>query len=440
LERELREVGRVVVQEVFQQVALPRVTDPIGRITFQGQTYRINGCAWTDIDTRFGTVKVLRRFYQNTQSNKPGLAPLEVQLGLFGGRATPALSEVTGRLAADMPQQAVIDMLEERFAVRPGVGTVRRWVADLSSRVRAQHDEAAVEQLLDWFATAQKSLGKQEILFQVGRDGVFVPTRPCWEEASCGTLAVFDRQGERLGTIYMGQMPEAHQTTMTSRLTKVITAVLKRLDTFVPKLRYITDAGSHAQAFYHDVLKDMKHPTTDEPLKWTWGVDFYHACEYVSDLANTLFGAGTAEANNWARVQRHILRDEAGGVSRVIRGAAQQKRRHGLQGSESDFTTALNYLKKYSQYMDYAAKRADDQPIGSGITEAGCKVIFGQRFKQSGMRWKRASGQLIVDLRTAIRSRLWNRIWKTIINDLPDINPVSQSQNAFFQRKIALPG
>ena len=47
--------------------------------------------------------------------------------------------------------------------------------------------------------------------------------------------------------------------------------------------------------------------------------------------------------------------------------------------------------------MDYAVRRADGNPIGSGVTEAGCKVIFNQRMKQSGMRWKRASGQLMVD-------------------------------------------
>ena len=67
--------------------------------------------------------------------------------------------------------------------------------------------------------------------------------------------------------------------------------------------------------------------------------------------------------------------------------------------------------------MDYAARREAGDPIGSGVTEAGCKVIFNQRMKQSGMRWKRRSGQWIVDLSTACRSGLWDTIWKHGLED-----------------------
>jgi hypothetical protein len=38
-------------------------------------------------------------------------------------------------------------------------------------------------------------------------------------------------------------------------------------------------------------------------------------------------------------------------------------------------------------------------PIGSGITEAACKVVFTQRLKRSGMSWTVAGGQVILDLR-----------------------------------------
>jgi hypothetical protein len=61
----------------------------------------------------------------------------------------------------------------------------------------------------------------------------------------------------------------------------------------VLKLRYVTDAGCHPQAYYRDVLCKMKHPLTGRRLKWTWCVDFFHACEYVSQLAASLFVSGT---------------------------------------------------------------------------------------------------------------------------------------------------
>ena len=83
--------------------------------------------------------------------------------------------------------------------------------------------------------------------------------------------------------------------------------------------------------------------------------------------------------------------------------------------------------------MNYAERKQQGDPIGSGITEAGCKVIFNQRLKQSGMRWHRATGQFIVDLRTANRSGIWNRVWSRLISlrtDLPPITQASPLRNA----------
>ena len=130
-------------------------------------------------------------------------------------------------------------------------------------------------------------------------------------------------------------------------------------------------------------------PLTNEPLTWTWGVDFFHACEYVTKIANAIFGTNTVEAKEWASEHRRILRDEVNGVSSVIRSAAQQRRRNGLKADLEDYTKAVNYLRNYRANMDYAERRAKNEPIGSGITEAGCKVIFNQRLKQSGMKWYR---------------------------------------------------
>ena len=285
----------------------------------------------------------------------------------------PSVAEVTGRLSADLAQQDVLASLAERFAIRPSVATLRKCVADISSEVRTLHDEVAIERLSELLAQAQQSEGDHEPLLQVGRDGVFVQTRPCWEEACCGTLAVYDRARKRLGTVYLGEMPESNQPTMTSRLTQVIVGTLALAGEQVPILRYVTDAGCHPQAYFREVLSPMKHPLTGESLNWSWGVDFYHACEYVSKLAYSILGSQGRAAEDWASKQRKILKTKPGGISRLIRSAAQLKRRHGCFGTKLDYDTALGYLKRYRKFMDYAERREAGEPIGSGITEAGCK-------------------------------------------------------------------
>ncbi len=427
LERFFRELARRVFQWTVQRVESSDPADVVSAFQFIDHNYRRNRRTSKNIDTRFGVITVDRWFYQNKQAETPGIAPLDVRLGLFGERMTPALAEVAGRLAADMPQQAALDILAERFCVRPGVTAYRRIVADIASQVRAEHDDVAIEKLCEWIEQARQSDGENNVLLQVGRDGVYVQTRPCWEEASCGTLAVYDRNGKRVGTVYLGQMPESEQPTMTARLTKVITGVLSRTGGDVPTLRYVTDAGCHPQAYFRNVLSKMMHPVTNEPLAWSWGVDFFHACEYVSTIACAIFGTASKKANEWAESQRHVLRHEIDGVSKVIRSATQQKRRNGLNGTKKDYNSGLNYLKKYRDHMDFAARTLRGEPIGSGITEAGCKVIFNQRLKQSGMRWHRETGQYIVDLRTANRSRLWNDIWKRLTHSRMPLPPITQA-------------
>ena len=108
-------------------------------------------------------------------------------------------------------------MLEERFAIKPSVEAYRRVVAELATQVRDVHNDEAIKRLTDWINEARVSEGKHDVLLQVGCDGVFFQTRPCWEEASCGTLSVYDRHRKRISTIYLGQMPGGEEPTMTRR-------------------------------------------------------------------------------------------------------------------------------------------------------------------------------------------------------------------------------
>jgi hypothetical protein len=240
----------------------------------------------------------------------------------------------------------------------------------------------------------------------VGRDGVMIPMRPFWEEASTATISVYDRSGRRLGTVYLGRMPEPGQGTLTAQLRQLVVAVLAAWQGAPLRLVYVTDAGNHPQDFYRSVLRPMKHPRTGQRLKWEWLVDYYHACERLTKLAEALFGSGR-QAEAWAAKQRRVLRDKPGGVARVLASARALRRRRGLVGSGKDFAQAANYLRKYAHHMRYAQARRRKLPIGSGVTEAACKTLVGQRFKQSGMRWKTDHGQHVLDLRAILKSGIW---------------------------------
>ena len=83
------------------------------------------------------------------------------------------------------------------------------------------------------------------------------------------------------------------------------------------------------------------------------------------------------------------------------------------------YETAYGYLSNRQGYMDYSRYRRCGMAIGSGITEAACKILFTQRFKQSGMKWSWEGGQRVVELRTIWLSRLWDEVYAAYLTQLP---------------------
>ena len=82
------------------------------------------------------------------------------------------------------------------------------------------HD-AQVARVLAWLEQADRSSGDRKPVLAVGRDGVMLPIRgeACYREGATATVSVYDRRGRRLGTVYLGRMPEPGQGTLSRQLT-----------------------------------------------------------------------------------------------------------------------------------------------------------------------------------------------------------------------------
>jgi hypothetical protein len=64
---------------------------------------------------------------------------------------------------------------------------------------------------------------------------------------------------------------------------------------------------------------------------------------------------------------------------------------------------------------------------GSGVVEAGCKSIIGQRLKLSGMHWTIPGAAGIATLRCQDAGDRWNEIWQRPHSQTPPINHVRQA-------------
>jgi hypothetical protein len=383
------------------------------KVRYHKENYRINKKTPARIATRFGAITVRSFYYLNETDGEPGLHPLRVRLGIGAGAATPALLERVARLSVDHTQAEVRAWLRREHSLVWSNDRLRAALAGFRQALLPFVADLQKARLLAWLTQAEQSRGRHRPVLALGRDGIMVPLRQGgYKEGSTATVSVYDRRRRRLGTIYLGQMPEEKQATLTRTLTALVTATLTVWQGPVPRLAYITDKGSAPDDYYRRVLKTMKHPRAGTRLNWEWVVDFYHVCTYLGKMADALFGAETPAGAQWFAKMRRWLRDRPQGAAQVLRSATQRLgRRPSTKGQQAEFWKAYRYVRRHRRLMDYQGYRRRGLPIGSGVTEAACKTVFTQRFKRSGMRWGRESGQVILDLRVIYLSGIWEAVF-----------------------------
>ena len=134
-------------------------------------------------------------------------------------------------------------------------------------------------------------------------------------------------------------------------------------------------------------------------------LDYYHASEHVAALAKAIY-ADPGMAQNWAIRWQSLLYDsELDELFADVRTACPTL-------PTDDVQRELDYLKRNRTRMDYRTYRQRGWFIGSGVVEAGCKRVIGQRLKQSGMFWTESGATAVLSLRCALLSANgWDYLW-----------------------------
>jgi hypothetical protein len=424
LQMQLREMGRVAEEWTLNHLEPSRKDDMPSHVEFDSDSYtRTHKKTPQEVATVFGKIRLRRFGYRPThKTSDPTIFPLFQQLGIVAA-ATPALAERAAfyQAEAGATQRRTLQRLKKDHGVNWGVKKLRQVTERVSVAMTEERHEVQVEKLLELLKKAYASKGKHKPVLGVGRDGITVkvPVRGGFicEVACVGTIGVQDRRGKRLGTVYLASMPESNQPTMTLQLTRLVEEVLQRWELPLPRLCYVTDSGDNETNYYETVLKEMLHPRTKEKLNWVRVADYYHASLRLWTMAEALFGSGPA-AQRWVRRMQKLLL-KPNGIRNVLNSASALRSLHELKGKpRDDFGTAYNYLRDRMEFMRYAAYLKVNIPRGSGVTEAACKTVFTQRLKLSGMIWKKAGAQTILNLRVMLLSDVWEAGYRGVLRKM----------------------
>ena len=328
---------------------------------------------------------------------------------------TPAVEELAtlcGAVADSFEKGT--ELLEKTAGIRLGESTVERTTEAVGERIAEHLQKGRVfggKQSWNWFRDARgKTVG------YVGIDATGVRQQGPGGAKADGRMAcvgmVFnplpDRERVFEGLPKPGVAMKARYVSglyplaeMGPLLRKQGAAVgLDKAETWVA----LSDGGAGLEGFLQ----------TNFPRVEAVILDFYHASEYLAELAKALHptdeAATLAQTKSWSR----LLRDEGGETMIAVLEEWDWPSRKGLPAVKAE---VLGYFRNQVHRMDYPAYEANGWYIGSGAVESACKTVVGQRLKGSGMRWGEAGSHAVCHVRALYRSERgqWEAFWQRAV-------------------------
>ena len=267
VERELRALFAEAEREVVGET-LERLDVDLPFVEMEGRRYHRVLRSHATYTSAAGAVGVHRTLYRC--GGERAMVPMEWRAGIVAGHWTGLAARQASVLVAHVTPQEGEAVFREWGRMRPSKSSLDRLPKELGARWEGQR-EAFEAALREGGAVAEEA-----VTVAVSLDGVMVAMKDAkrvdgssgYQEAGCGTLTTCDAEGERLGTVYVGRMPQPCKEALKKTLCAELEAVLaKRPDLQVVK---IAD-GAHDNWRYLDTLAPQG----------TSVVDFYHAAEQL---------------------------------------------------------------------------------------------------------------------------------------------------------------
>jgi hypothetical protein len=361
-------------------------------VAIGGRTLTSKGLKPKKYQTPYGAVSVSRHLYQSSLGGAT-YCPME-----FGARivrtATPLLAkQASFKLAAMNSNLSISDF--RQYGLTMARSYLKTLVADVASIVSEKQDHWQYAP-----STEELGCGKRVKTISLGVDGTCALfCAEGYREVMVGTLALYDDDGERLHTTYVAQAPEYGKETFFAKMDREVDIMKGRY----PEARWVGIAdGAHSH-----------WPWLEEKTTWQ-AVDFWHVSEYLSDAAKGM-ARGKKQQEQWLEDACHRLKHE-GGAAEDLLEAMQVEREEVTKGSKAEaLNKAISYFENHHHRMNYSLHVAMDLPIGSGVTEAGCKTVVKQRMCGSGMKWQMPGAKQILDLRAMILTGdRWEQFWQKV--------------------------
>lgn len=385
-----------LIQSLLNEAGVLATAATLKRFDTDGQPIVVNNVKMTSMGLKnkiyqspYGPVAIQRHIYQ-TSAGGVTFCPLEKEARIIITSTPKFAKMVTSKFSVQNARGVVRDLVENHD--RPVSMCLVQNIADMVGSFTQAADES-------WnYSIPDQKMPVKTI--SLGLDGTcMLMVEGEWRQAMVGTIALYDRLGERLHTTYVGAAPELGRETFLRRLEKEFQ---------VTRLRYpraLTMGLADGAPSNWEFLE--KH--TEMQV-----LDFYHASEYLTKVADVVYSEKPDEREDWLEKVCHRLKHESTGPMSITREMVRLSKLPKLKKADKEvISVAIQYFRNNKRRMSYALQVSCRRPIGSGITEAACKVIIKQRLCCSGMRWKTHGAGAVISLRCLNQTNgRWEQFWK----------------------------
>jgi hypothetical protein len=375
-----------------------------------GHQAEFMACRDKVIDTVLGPVTLTRAWYHCAEC-KHGLAPRDAELGVAGQSISPGLAAMTDLAAADGPFAKASRMLQTMAGVHLTAKRVERSAEASGTAAAAADLDRAKAITARTLVPLPPSPLPDKLYACIDGTGVPMTARETAGRDGKGADGRARTREVKLAVFFTQDKLDADGYPVRDRDSSSYIATFEPASVFADlvKAEGIRRGADHVRQF--TIIGDG--------AAWIWGiatskfpeatqiVDLYHARQHLHDLARQLEFMLLDHKDAWLAARLDDL--DYGDIDGICRAA----RAFPLQGiKKEELDTALGYFENNAPRMRYHWFRQCGLFVGSGVVEASCKTIIGQRLKSSGMHWTVNGASAIATLRCHQASCPDDRIWK----------------------------
>jgi len=212
------EAERCVLSETLAQYDLN-----VPLVSIEGKDYRqVIRCEQT-YTSAVGPVSVTRSLYRAKNGTR-SLCPLELRAGIVESRWSPRAAKQALLAVSQLTPYEAAHLFSELGGMQPSKSSLDR----LPKKLSRQWEEK--REAFELSLRQQFEVPEEAVTVAVSLDGVLVPMQggvvlpgdSRYEEASCGTLSYYDKEGDALTARRYGCMPEHKKRTLKEFLRKEV--------------------------------------------------------------------------------------------------------------------------------------------------------------------------------------------------------------------------